>query len=294
MQTFAYEAPSTLKDALAILKSHHKRKRRVQLLAGGTDLMVQMRGMDRAPRTILDVKGLDETNRLEFGGKKTFVGAAVPGVVLVQNEKLERRHPGLVEAIDLIGSMQILGRATLGGNLCNASPAGDTIPALIANAGVCVIASPRGKRELPVEDFVVGVGKNALKKDEILLGIKFERPGPRTADAYLRFTPRTEMDIAVAGAGVSVSLDKSGKCTAARVSIGAVAPTALLVPAAAEALVGTTLEPAAIEAAGLAAAAAARPITDKRGTVEFRRRIVAVLVRRATAIAADRAKGARA
>jgi carbon-monoxide dehydrogenase medium subunit len=288
MEAFAYEAPSTLKEALTILKDHHKRKRRAQLLAGGTDLLVQMRSVDREPRTLVDVKHLKETNRLEYTPKKTFVGAAVSGVALTREKKLADRHPGLVEAIDLIGSMQILGRASLGGNLCNASPAGDTIPALMANGGVCVIASPRGKRELAVEEFVTGVGRNALKKDEILLGVRFDKPAPRTADAYLRFTPRTEMDIAVAGAGVSVTLDKSGTCTAARVAIGAVAPTALLVPAAAKALVGTKLDAAALEAAGAAAAAASRPISDKRGTAEFRKKVVAVLVRRATSIAAER------
>jgi len=291
MQTFAYEAPSTLKDALTILKEHKKRKQKAQLLAGGTDLLVQMRSVNREPRTIVDVKRLDETNELKFGPKKTFVGAAIPGVVLTAQKKLLERHPGLVEAIDLIGSSQIQGRASLGGNLCNASPAGDTIPALIANGGVCVIASPRGERELPVEKFVVGVQKNALKPDEILLGIKFDVPAPRTGDAYLRFIPRTEMDIAVVGAGISVTLDKSGVCKAARVSIGAVAPTALLVPAAAKALIGTKLDADALEAAGAAAAAAAKPITDKRGTIEFRKKVVAVLVKRAAAIAADRAQG---
>jgi len=290
MQSFAYEAPSTLKDALTILKDHHRRKLRAQLLAGGTDMLVQMRTVSRTPRTIVDVKRLAETNRLTYDAKKTYIGAAIPGVVLCSEKKLGNRYPGLVEAIDLIGSSQIQGRATLGGNLCNASPAGDTIPALIANGAVCVIASPRGKRELPVEAFVVGVGRNALKADEILLGLRLAVPGRRSADAYLRFIPRTEMDIAVAGAGVSVTLDKSGRCTAARVAIGAVAPTALLVPAAAKALIGTSLDSAALEAAGAAAAAASRPITDKRGTKEFRRKIVAVLVRRATAIAAERAK----
>jgi carbon-monoxide dehydrogenase medium subunit len=290
MQTFAYEAPSTLKQALTILKEHHKRKRRAQLLAGGTDLLVQMRGADREPRTLVDVKRIAEANRIDYSPKKTFIGAAVPGVVLIAEKKLAARHPGLVDAIDLIGSMQVLGRATLGGNVCNASPAGDTIPALIANGAECVIASPRGKRDMPVEKFLVGVGKNALKKDEILLGFRFDKPAPRTADAYLRFTPRTEMDIAVVGAGVCVTLDRSGVCTAARVAIGAVAPTAILVPAAADALVGTRLEEAALRAAGDAAVAAARPISDKRGTADFRRRIVAVLVRRATAIAAERAR----
>lgn len=289
MESFAYAAPATLDEALDILKSHRRRKERTQLLAGGTDMLVQMRTSDREPRVIVDIKQLKETNRLNVGAKDTFVGAALPGVLLTADKQLAARHPGLVEAVDLIGSSQIQGRASLGGNLCNASPAGDTIPAIIANGGMCVIASERGTRELAAEKFVIGVGKNALKPGEILLGIKFPKPAKRTSDAYLRFIPRTEMDIAVAGAGVSITLDKSGKCTAARVVIGAVAPTALLVPAAAKALIGSRLEPAALQAAGAAATAASKPITDKRGTVEYRRSIVAVLVRRAATIAAQRA-----
>ncbi len=291
MQSFAYAAPATLAEAMDILASHRRRKLRTQILAGGTDMLVQMRTVDKAPRTIVDIKHLKETNRLAVAAKETYVGSAIPGVTLAANAKLAERHPGLVEAIDLIGSAQIQGRATLGGNLCNASPAGDTIPAIIANRGVCVIASARGSRELAAEKFVVGVGKNALKPGEILLGLKFPRPAKGTADAYLRFIPRTEMDIAVVGAGVSVTLDKTGKCTAARVAIGAVAPTALLVPEAAKALIGSALEPEVLAAAGAAASRASKPITDKRGTADFRRRIVAVLVRRAASIAAQRARG---
>ena len=158
--------------------------------------------------------------------------------MLNENADLTALFPGFTEAADLIGSTQIQGRATVGGNLCNASPAGDSIPALIANGAVCVIAGPGGERTLAVEDFVTGVGQNALEAGELLLGLKIPNPGPQTADAYLRFIPRTEMDIAVAGCGVRLSLDADGVCTAARVGIGAVAPTALLVPAAADALVG--------------------------------------------------------
>ncbi len=289
MESFAYAAPATLDEALEILKAHQRRKVRTQLLAGGTDMLVQMRTVDREPRAIIDVKKLKETNKLTLGAKETYIGAAIPGVILTANPELNARHPGLVEAMDLIGSSQIQGRASLGGNLCNASPAGDTIPAIIANGGICVIASGSKTREIKAEKFVVGVGRNALKPGEILLGIRFPKPAKRTSDAYLRFIPRTEMDIAVAGAGVSVTLDKSGTCTAARVVIGAVAPTALLVPAAAKALIGTKLDDAALQAAGAAASAASKPITDKRGTVEYRRKVVAVLVRRATRIAAERA-----
>tara|TARA_Y100001933_G_scaffold216303_4_gene223365 strand:+ start:467 stop:1345 length:879 start_codon:yes stop_codon:yes gene_type:complete len=292
MGAFGYVAPGSLDEALTVLSEHASLGKRAQVLAGGTDLLVQMRGLDREPRTIVDIKKLAETNRVDIGAQEVFIGAAVPSAVLNENQALVDLYPGLLEAADLIGSTQIQGRATLGGNLCNASPAGDSIPAMIAAGAVCVIAGSGGTRELPVEDFVTGVGTNALGADEFLVGLKLPAPGPGTADAYLRFIPRTEMDIAVAGCGVSVTLDGSGKCTAARVGIGAVAPRALLVPAAAEALIGSTLDDAALQAAGEACSAAASPITDKRGTDVYRRKVVGVLCRRAAAIARDRARQA--
>ncbi len=291
MGAFAYVAPSNLEEALAVLKEHASAGTRAQLLAGGTDLLVQLRSADKTPRTIVDIKKIAETNRIDIGSEEVYIGSAIPSAVLNENTELAALFPGLLEAADLIGSTQIQGRATVGGNLCNASPAGDSIPAMIAAGGVCVIVGAKGTRELPVEDFLTGVGKNALEPGELLLGLKFKRPGPRTADAYLRFIPRTEMDIAVAGCGVSVTLDQNGTCTAARVAIGAVAPTALLVPAAAEALLGSKLDDDALTAAGAACTAASSPISDKRGTVEYRRKVVAVLCRRAAAIARDRAKG---
>ena len=190
----------------------------------------------------------------------------------------------------MIGSTQIQGRATIGGNLCNSSPAGDTIPALIANSAVCHIVGTDGERNVPVEDFVTGVGTNCMAAHEFLLGLRVPAPKGNTGDAYLRFIPRTEMDIAVAGAGVRVTLDDNGACTAARVGIGAVAPTPLLVPAAADALIGTQVDDDALNAAAAACSAAASPITDKRGTVEYRIKVVGVLCKRAGAIARDRAK----
>jgi len=286
---YAYVAPRSIDEAVALLKEYAGQGRRAQVMAGGTDLLVQMRSVDRAPRTIVDIKQIAETNRLEIGASETFIGAAIPSALLNENADLKAMFPGLLEAADLIGSTQIQGRASIGGNLCNASPAGDTIPAMIVNSGVCVIAGPKGSRELKVEDFVTGVGTNALADDEILIGLKFPNPGPRSADAYLRFIPRTEMDIAVAGAGVSLTLDDSGTCTAARVAIGAVAPTARLVPAAAAALIGTKVDDAAMAAAAAACSEASSPITDKRGTVEYRRKVVGVLCKRAAAIARDRA-----
>ncbi len=293
MAQFAYVAPLSIADAVGILEEHATNGRRAQVLAGGTDLIVQMRGPDKAPRTIVDIKHLDETNRLELGDDEIYVGAAISSAELNEHEELKRLLPGLLESAYLIGSTQIQGRATLGGNLCNASPAADTIPAMIANRGICVIAGPGGTRELPVEQFCTGVGVNALGAGEFLLGLKFPRPGPGTGDAYLRFIPRTEMDIAVVGAGVSVTLDATGVCTAARVGIGAVAPTPLIVPAAAAALVGGAVDEAALAAAGAACTEASSPISDKRGTVDYRRKVVAVLCRRAGAMARDRARAAR-
>ena len=290
MGAYAYAAPTTVADALALLGEHASQGKRAQVLAGGTDLLVQMRTTDRSPRTIVDIKHIAETNSLDIGADETFIGASIASAVLNENADLKAMFPGLIESADLIGSTQIQGRATVAGNLCNASPAGDTIPALIANAAVCVIAGPAGNRELAVEDFVTGVGTNALEAGEFLLGLKVPNPAPRSADAYLRFIPRTEMDIAVAGAGVALTLDDAGTCTAARVSIGAVAPTALLVPGAASALIGTRVDDAALAAAGAACSEAASPITDKRGTVEYRRKVVGVLCRRAAAIARDRAQ----
>ena len=292
MGEFAYVAPTSVADAIGVLQEHARSGRRVQALAGGTDLLVQLRGMDKAPRTIVDLKKLEETNRLDIGGDEIYIGAAIPSALLNENAELKALLPGLVEAADLIGSSQIQGRATLGGNLCNASPAADTTPAMIADRGVCVIASGGGSREMPVEAFCTGVGVNTLAVDEFLLGLKFPRPPVRAGDAYLRFIPRTEMDIAVAGCGLSVTLDEAGVCTAARVGIGAVAPTPLRVDAAAEALLGTRVDDAALKAAGDACTAAASPISDKRGTAEYRRKVVAVLCRRAGAIARDRALGA--
>ena len=294
MGEFAYVAPLGVADALSVLQECAARGVRAQVLAGGTDLIVQLRGPDKAPRTIVDIKKIDETNHLHIGADKIYVGAAIPSALLNENEELRGLLPGLVEAADLIGSTQIQGRATLGGNLCNASPAADTTPAMIANRGSCVIAGPDGRREMPVEDFCTGVGVNALADAEFLLGVKFPRPAPNSGDAYLRFIPRTEMDIAVAGAGVSVTLNGDGLCTAARGGIGAVAPTPLKVDGAADALIGTSLDDAALAAAGEACSAASSPISDKRGTATYRRKVVAVLCRRAGAKARDRALAASA
>jgi len=288
MESYGYVAPSSIAEVLAVLNESTSAGQMTQVLAGGSDVLVQMRMPNHQPRTIVDIKKLAETNRLEVSAEGIYIGAAVSSAVMNEHQGLREAMPGLMEAGDLIGSTQVQGRATICGNLCNASPAGDSIPALIAAGGLCDIATASGTREMPVEDFVVGVGKNALQEGEFLLGVKFAMPKANTKDAYLRFTPRTEMDIAVAGVGVRVSVE-NGICTDARVSIGAVAPTALLVTSAADALIGSSLDEAALAAAGQACKDSASPISDKRGTAEYRQKVVAVLCKRAIAIAHKRA-----
>lgn len=288
MESYGYVAPNSIAEVLAVLNESTSAGQMTQVLAGGSDVLVQMRMPNHQPRTIVDIKKLAETNRLEVSAQGIYIGAAVSSAVMNEHQGLRRAMPGLMEAGDLIGSTQVQGRATICGNLCNASPAGDSIPALIAAGGLCDIATANGSREMPVEDFVIGVGKNALQEGEFLLGVKFAMPKASTKDAYLRFTPRTEMDIAVAGVGVRVSVEK-GICTDARVSIGAVAPTALLVTSAADALIGSALDEAALAAAGQACKDSASPISDKRGTAEYRQKVVAVLCKRAITIAHKRA-----
>jgi len=288
MVSVVYEAPDSIEGAVNLLA---KSDIPAHVLAGGTDLIIQTNGSSDAERLIVDVKkiaGMTDANLTDAGLE---LGPSMSCAAFTERDDIKAVYPGLVEAAYLIGSTQVQGRASVGGNLCNSSPAADTIPALIANGAQCVIAGPGGERTVPVEEFVTGVGKNCMKKGELLKQITVPRPAANTSDAYLRFIPRTEMDIAVAGAGVSVTLDDSGTCTAARVGIGAVAPTALLVPEAAAALVGSKLDDAALQAAADAASAASSPITDRRGTVEYRRQVVGVLVKRAASIAAERAKG---
>jgi CO/xanthine dehydrogenase FAD-binding subunit len=283
----SYEAPRSVAHAVDLLVADPGAK----IFAGGTDLLVQFRAGLRKPTAFVDIKRIPELTSIAIDRDGLRLGAAAPAVEICQHAELKRLWPGLIEAVNLIGSTQIQGRASVGGNLCNASPAADTTCALIVNRAECVIAGPKGERTVPVEHFCTAPGKTVLERGELLVAIRVPRPAARTSDAYLRLIPRTEMDIAVAGAGVSVTLDANGVCTAARVAIGAVAPTALLVPDAATALIGSRLDAAALARVADASTAAARPISDKRGTTAYRRTMAGVLTRRAAAIAAERAKG---
>lgn len=288
MQSIRYEAPTTVDEAAALLASANGA---AKPLAGGTDLIVQMRARVISPEIVVDLKHIPELLEVKEEGGGFRVGAAVPGAVLGENKAVTAMWPGVVEAFELIGSTQIQGRASLGGNLCNASPAADSTPAMIAAGVTCSIAGPGGaRREAPVEDIVVSPGKTSLKPGEFIVSFLLPPRPAKTGDAYLRFIPRTEMDIAVVGAGVCLTLDGSGKCTAARVGLGAVAPRPLLVPAAADALVGTSVDDAALEKLAAAASAACDPIDDKRGTITYRIKVAGVLARRAAGIALERAR----
>jgi CO/xanthine dehydrogenase FAD-binding subunit len=283
-----YEAPETVERATSLLAETSG----ARVLAGGTDLLVQMRTDLIDPALIVDIKRIAETRTVaeDHGGWR--IGAAVTGAELKEHPRLKQVWPGVVEAANLIGSTQVQGRATLGGNLCNGSPAADSVPALIAAGAVAILAGPDGRRELPVESVMLGPRKLALGKGEFVVAFRLPPRPPRSSDAYLRFIPRTEMDIAVVGAGVSLTLDAGGTITAARVSVGAVAPRVLLVPEAAAAIVGSRLDKPAQDRLEAAARAICAPIDDKRGTVEFRIQVAGVLARRAALIALDRARTA--
>jgi carbon-monoxide dehydrogenase medium subunit len=289
MKAFDYAAPKSVAEAVALLAEKGDRAR---ILAGGTDLIVQLRESRREADLVVDVKHIPEANALDFEPHHGLrLGAAVPCYRLCEHPGLGRAYPGLVEAAGLVGGVQIQSRASVGGNLCNASPAADTIPALIAAEAVCIIAGPAGTRELPVEQFCTAPGRTALGRGEMLVSLRLPPPRPHTGSAYLRFIPRNEMDIAVVGAGVAVTLDDArSRCVAARVALAAVAPTPLLVPEAAAVLVGSALTDSDFDKAAERARAAARPISDMRGDAEYRRHLVGVLVKRTLRTATARAK----
>ena len=286
MSQMRYEAPSTVAAAVALLAGANGHAR---VLAGATDLLVQMRSGRVQPELLVDVKGIPEMTSITQEGGAFRFGAATNAMELVEHEAFAKAWPGVTEAVKLIGSIQVKGRATVGGNVCNASPAADSVPSLIAAGAIAHVVGPNGAREAPVEEIATGPGKTSLAKGEIVTSFLLPKRPPQSGDAYLRFTPRTEMDIAVVGAGVDLTLDAKGVCTHARVSLGAVAERALLVPEAAAALIGSKVDDAALLRLAQAASAACRPIDDKRGTKVYRIRVAGVLAKRAAAIALERA-----
>lgn len=263
-----------------------------RFLAGGTDVLVQMRASTVIPDDLIDLKkiaGVNDIVATDAGGWR--IGVAVSGARLGAHSGVKRDWPGVVEGMELVGSTQIQGRATPVGNLCNGSPAADSVPGLVAAGATVTVTGPNGSREVPVEAIPASPGKTALKKGEVISALTLPARGNNGADAYLRFIPRTEMDIAVVGCAVNLRLD-GDKIAEARVALGAIAPTVLLVAEAAEAIVGTKLDDAALDALAGAAEAACKPISDRRGTVEFRTDVAGVLARRTARIAYERAKGA--
>jgi CO/xanthine dehydrogenase FAD-binding subunit len=289
LQAFDYAAARSVDEAVSLLARHGDQAR---VLAGGTDIIVQVREGRRQIAMLVDVKGIPDVSQLSCEASQGLtIGAAVPCYKIYEREDIAAAYPGLIDAVSLVGGIQIQGRATVGGNLCNASPAADTIPALIVHHATCVIAGPNGRREIPVEQFCTGPGRTALQTGEFLVSLRMPPPPPNAGAHYLRFIPRNEMDIAVVGVGASVVLNRDHSAfTSARVALGAVAATPLLVETAAAALVGKPASDDAIQRAAEAAQAAARPIDDMRGTALYRRHLVGVLTRRALRGAIQRAK----
>lgn len=287
MHAITYESPKSLAQALSLLATAGEKGR---VLAGGTDLIIQMRAGVRQPEQIVDAKGVPELLVLSFNPQEGLrLGAAVACCQLIEDAAVRQHYPGLVEAAGLIGSVQIQSRSSVGGNLCNGSPAADTTPALIALGAVCHVASAKGTRTVAVEDFCTSPGRTVLQPDELLVEIRIPAPKAHSADCYQRFIPRNEMDIAVVGVGASVTLD-GNTCTAARIGLGAVAPTPLFAKEAGASLVGKPLNDDTIAAAASLAQQLAKPITDMRGTAEYRTHLVGVLTRRVLKGAAERAR----
>ncbi|MFT5210710.1 MAG: carbon-monoxide dehydrogenase medium subunit [Flavobacterium sp.] len=282
-----YEAPKTSKEAATLLASE---KGEAFILAGGTDLIVRMRLGMSEPDLVVDIKQIPSMQGIKKTANGIRIGASVSGALLGEDKALKKAWPGVVEAVNLIGSDQVQSRCTMVGNLCNASPAADAVPAMIAAGAKAQIVSKDGKRTVPVEKIIVGPGQTSLKKGELIESITLPKKAPRSGDAYLRFTPRTEMDIAVVSAAVNLTIER-GIVKKAKVVLGAVAPTAVIVPAAAKAIIGTRLDDAALEKLALACSAMCNPIDDKRGTIEYRTKVAGVLGKRAAKIAYQRAGG---
>lgn len=290
MEAIEYTTPKTIAEAVQAMESAGDRAR---ALAGGTDLLVQLRGGRRSADLVVDVKDIPELNEVSYNPQSGLtIGAAAPCYQIYANADVAANYPGLVDSASLIGSIQIQGRASLGGNLCNSAPSADAIPPMIAMGGVANIAGPNGTRQVAVEDFCTGPGRNVLESGELLVSINIPAPAPNSGANYLRFIPRNEMDIAVAGVGSAVVLDSSGQnFVSARIALASVAPTPVFAREAGDSLAGKAVSDESIEEAARLAMEAAVPITDMRGTVRQRIHLVGVLTRRTLNNAIRRARG---
>ncbi len=291
MNAFDYQAPQSLAEMDALLNQADAPKR--SFLAGGTDLIVQLQTGVKTPQHVIDIKHLTECQALSVTSSTVRIGAAISSAEVTRHSKICQLFPGYTEAMELIGSTQVQSRATPVGNLCNASPAADSVPALLAANGSCVIYGPDGSRVVPAATICTSPGKTTLENNEFITEIHLPIPAAGSADAYQRFTPRNEMDIAVVGVAVNLTLDEHGICTHARIVIGAVAPTAVICDEAAQLLIGTRLDETTLAAASDCVKKSIHPITDKRGTKEFRTQIAGVLLNRVVQSAAARARGKR-
>ena len=287
MKWIDYATPHSVREAVDVLSEAGGRAR---VMAGGTDLLVALRAGVYDIDLVVDGKNIPELNEITYDPTNGLtLGAAVPCYKIYGNQAVATAYPGLIDAASLIGGTQIQGRASLGGNLCNATPSADSIPPMIVLSGTANIAGPNGNRQVAIEDFCTGVRQNALDSAEILVSLHFPAPVANSGANYIRFIPRNEMDIAVAGAGVSVVLD-NGDIKEARVSLASVAPTPLFVQEAGDAIAGKPANDETVRIASGIARDAARPITDMRGTIEFRQHLCEVLTRRALNTAIERAK----
>ncbi|MCH8892282.1 MAG: xanthine dehydrogenase family protein subunit M [Chloroflexi bacterium] len=290
MESFEFVTPKSIDEAVKILASNGDNAR---MIAGGTDILVQMRVGRQTPSVVVDVKSIPELNVVSYDASKGLtLGAAVPCYKIYQDKTVSAAYPGLIDTAWLIGGIQIQGRASIGGNVCNAAPSGDSIPAVIALDGVCNIAGPNGTRELPTEEFCTAPGQNALQSGEMLVSISFPAPVANSGANYQRFIPRNEMDIAVVGVGTSVVLDASGQnFVSARIALASVAPTPVFAKEAGDSLAGKAVSEEAIQQASELAQAAAKPISDMRGTIRQRTHLVGVFTRRTLNRAIERARG---
>ena len=290
MHAIDYVAPKSIQEAVELMASKGDQAR---AMAGGTDLLVQLRGGRRTSEVVVDIKDISELNQLTYDSQKGLtIGAAVPCYKIYQDDQIAGLYPGLVDSASLIGSIQIQGRASIGGNLCNSAPSADGIPALIALGAVANVAGPNGNREIPVEEFCTGPGQNVLGSGEILVSVSIAAPQDNSGAAYLRFIPRNEMDIAVAGVGASVLLDSIGQnFVSARIALASVAPTPVFSKAAGDSLAGKPVSDDSINEAAEKAMGDAKPITDMRGTIKQRTHLIGVLTRRTLDNAIKRARG---
>ncbi len=290
MEAIDFATPKTIDEAVKLMASKGDRAR---MMAGGTDIIVQLRAGRRSLDLVVDAKGIPELNELSYSPQNGLtIGAAVPCYKIYQDQQVASAYPGLIDAASLIGGIQIQGRASLGGNLCNSAPSADAVPPIIAMGGVAHIVGPNGSRDVPAEEFCTGPGRNVLQPGEILVSIKLPVPQAHSGANYLRFIPRNEMDIAVAGVGTSVVLDASGQnFVSARIALASVAPTPVFAKDAGDSLAGKPVSEAAIQEASEKAIADATPISDMRGTIRQRNHLVGVLTRRTLNNAVERARG---